>query len=260
MAAREGRTRPAPAGDLLVVTARWSVVIPAFNEERRLPAYLADVVAYFEHGQGWWEVVVVDDGSADKTSEVVRAVMACHPEVRLIRHATNTGKGFAVRVGMLTAKGDYRLFADADGATPIAELARLESALDGGAAVAIGSRAFSNSGVTVVSRRHRIATRRAFHWVVARLGLRDIGDSQCGFKAFTARAATMLFGPLRTKGFAFDVEILFRARGLGLPVVEVPVTWADQTESKIRPLRDGPAMVLEALIASWHAGRQRRPP
>ena len=78
--------------------------------------------------------------------------------------------------------------------------------------------------------------------------------------AIAFRITTMLFGPLRTKGFAFDVEILFRARGLGLPVVEVPVTWADQTESKIRPLRDGPAMVLEALIASWHAGRQRRPP
>jgi len=121
-----------------VTEPRWSVVIPAFNEARRLPRYLDEVVAYLVTRGEPWEVIVVDDGSGDDTRGVVRAAAARHPAVKLVRHEVNSGKGFAVQAGMRAAGGAYRLFADADGATPIAELKRLEAALAGGADVAIG--------------------------------------------------------------------------------------------------------------------------
>src|SRR5262249_46555325 len=131
----------------------WSVVIPAFNEATRLPRYLDDVVSYLRTRGEPWEVIVVDDGSSDGTAQVASAMVARYAEVKLLRQPTNSGRGAAVRAGMLAASGAYRVFADADGATPIAELKRLEAALAGGADVAIGSRAVSTPGVFVRARR-----------------------------------------------------------------------------------------------------------
>lgn len=228
---------------------RWSVVIPAFNEAVRLPPYLDDVVAYFEGRDEAYEVLVVDDGSTDDTAGRVTAAAARHGAVRLLRLARNSGKGAAVRAGMLAAAGDRRLFTDADGATPIPELKRLEAALGAGADVAIGSRVLVDPAVSVTARPHRVAAGRVFNWLVARLGLAGIADSQCGFKAFTAPAATDLFGRLRTRGFGFDVELLLRAQAAGYRVVEVAVNWADQEGSKVGVLRNGPGMLWQILAA-----------
>jgi dolichyl-phosphate beta-glucosyltransferase len=231
------------------VTPRWSVVIPAFNEAQRLPPFLEQVVAYFEGRDEPYEVIVVDDGSTDGTAAAVEARRI--PTVSVLRVRPNAGKGAAVRAGMLAAKGAYRLFADADGATPIEELKRLEPLLVAGADVAIGSRVLVDPGVSVTTRLHRVAAGRLFNWLVARVGLHGVADSQCGFKAFTAPAAVRLFEALTTRGFGFDVELLLRARAAGCHVVEVPVNWADQPGSKVGVLRHGPGML-------WQIWRARR--
>ena len=233
------------------------MVIPAFNEAARLPAYLRHVVEYFVAGGDAWDVVVVDDGSMDDTSGCVLKMGARHPQVRLVRHSFNSGKGFAVQAGMRVATGAFRLFADADGATPIAELKRLEAALVAGADVAIGSRALAAPGVVVRTRAHRKAAGRAFNLLATWLGLEGLEDTQCGFKAFTAAAADDLFPRLTTKGFGFDVELLLRARARGWRVDEVAVNWSDQDGSKINVLTDGPAMLWQILTARHRMRREQ---
>jgi dolichyl-phosphate beta-glucosyltransferase len=225
----------------------WSVVIPAFNEVQRLPMYLDSVVAYLEGRDEPYEVIVVDDGSTDGTSEMVEARRFA--SVRVLRLARNCGKGAAVRAGMLAARGAYRLFADADGATPIQELKRLEPALVAGADVVIGSRVMIDPGVSVAARAHRVAAGRVFNWLVARLGLEGVADSQCGFKAFAGPVADRLFGALVTRGFGFDVEILLRAQTARCRIVETPVNWTDQAGSKVGLVRHGPGMLWQILRA-----------
>ena len=193
-----------------------------------------------------YEVVVVDDGSRDGTSAVVesrRYLVGQDPQARA---RTPVREPRCAR-GMLSARGAYRLFADADGATPIHELKRLEPLLVTGADVAIGSRVLRDPGVSVAARRHRVLAGRVFNWFVARLGLEGVSDSQCGFKAFTGLAAERLFQALSTRGFAFDVELLLLARAAGYRIVEVPVNWADQSGSKVGVLRHGPGMLREIL-------------
>jgi dolichyl-phosphate beta-glucosyltransferase len=231
-------------------------VIPAFNEATRLPRYLEEVVGFLEGRGEPWEVVVVDDGSTDGTGAAVQALAAHHPGLRLLRLGLpNRGKGAAVRAGMLGALGARRLFTDADGATPIAELKRLEPALATGADVVIGSRARLDPSVTVRARPHRVVAGRVFNWLVGRLGVRGVADSQCGFKLFTAAAAETLFSALQTTGFAFDVEVLLRAQALGYRIVEVPVNWTDQAGSKVGVLSHGPGMLLQLLRARRRIGR-----
>ncbi|MBI4590971.1 MAG: glycosyltransferase family 2 protein [Candidatus Rokubacteria bacterium] len=238
----------------------WSVVIPAYNEEPRLPAYLRDVIAFFEGRRDPYEIIIVDDGSRDATRERVGELQAAHPRVRLIALPQNRGKGYAVRVGMVNARGFFRLFADADGATPIVELKRLEPALQAGADLVIGSRVLVNPHVSVQAKWRRVWAGRVFNWLVARWGLRGIGDSQCGFKCFRARAAEDLFRSLTTDGFGFDVELLLLARRRQYRIAEVAVNWIDQPGSKVSILADGPRMLWQILAAraSVRRGRQER--
>jgi dolichyl-phosphate beta-glucosyltransferase len=235
---------------------RWSVVIPAYNEARRLPRHLGEVVAYFDGRNEAYEILVVDDGSTDATAEAVGAVARSHPAVDVLRSDRNEGKGAAVRRGMLAARGDVRLFTDADGATPIGEIKRLEPALAAGADVVIGSRARRDASVSVVARRHRVVAGRIFSRIVQVLAVPDVSDTQCGFKAFTAKAAEDLFARLRTPGFAFDVELLMLARAAGYRVVEVPVNWTHQPGSKVGVLGNGPGMLREIVRARLRMRRR----
>lgn len=230
-------------------TPRWSLVIPAYNEALRLPGYLKEVQAYFEGRAEVYEVIVVDDGSQDGTAERVREVAAGRPGVSVLALDRNRGKGHAVRAGMARASGALRLMADADGATPIGEVARLEAALGAGADLAVGSRVLHDPSVTREVRLHRKLSGHVFNFLVRRLGVVSVVDTQCGFKLFRGPVAEALFPLVTTDGFGFDVELLMLAERRGLRVVEVPINWADQPGSKVGVLREGPRMIYEVVVA-----------
>ncbi|WP_461010343.1 dolichyl-phosphate beta-glucosyltransferase [Streptomyces capparidis] len=211
-----------------------SVVIPAYNEERRLRATLETVGRYLAASAASWEVIVVDDGSTDGTARLVRAAAGGEPRIRLLASPVNRGKGSAVRLGVLASRGRRVLFCDADQATPIEELAGLAAALDRGADAAIGSRAGS------AARDGRPALRRglgrAGNRFIQAVAVPGIHDTQCGFKLFDGDKARAAFALARIDGWGFDVEILLLFTRLGWTVAEVPVRWAHQPGSKVRPL------------------------
>lgn len=225
------------------------MVIPAYNEARRLPRYLREVTSHFDGRDELYEVLVVDDGSRDDTAARVGEMAAEHPALRCLVLPANRGKGAAVRAGMREARGALRLMADADGATPIVEVKRLEAAVQGGADLAVGSRALRDASVVVQARPHRQLSGRVFHGIARLVGVRSVVDTQCGFKLFRAHVAEALFGALGTDGFGFDVEVLLRAERAGYRIAEVPVNWADQPDSKVGVLKDGPRMLAEILAA-----------
>ncbi len=227
-----------------------SVVIPAYDEARRLPATLSTLRDYLE-GAGEerepYEVIVVDDGSGDATAEGAQEFADAWPELRVMRLPENRGKGWAVRTGMLAARGELRLFTDADLSTPITELPKLRSRIGGSTQVAIGSRALPDSRVEAHQPRHREMMGRSYNRMVQLLALRGLHDTQCGFKLFTAQAAIACFTPLRTPGFGFDAEVLLRARRRGWQVAEVGVVWRHAENSRVSPLRDSVATFVDML-------------
>jgi dolichyl-phosphate beta-glucosyltransferase len=205
-----------------------SLVIPAFNEELRLLSFLETVRAYLDDRYaGRYEVIVVDDGSNDGTAELLAARGEDWPALRVLQHPANRGKGAAVRTGMLAAKGETALFADADGATPIEEEGRLAEAIRAGADVAVGSRLLAGDGVDRRRTFLRGLTGRLFA-TVARwwLGL-SVRDTQCGFKMFHREAARELFSQGKESGYLFDLELLLLAKRHGYEVAEVAVNWSD---------------------------------
>ena len=238
-----------------------SIIIPAYNEERRLGASLESVLAYVAE-QGWEaEILVVDDGSRDGTARLAAEVAARHPTVRLLQNPGNRGKGYSVRHGMLEAQGELLLFTDADLSAPIAEVAKLFAALRAGAEIAIGSRWLESETQTLRQPFYRQLFGRIFNLLLRLLlGLR-FKDTQCGFKAFTRRAARELFPLQRIERWAFDPELLYLARRRNLAVREVAVEWAHDPRSTIRALRDGPRMFWDMLRIRWYAltGKYRQP-
>lgn len=222
-----------------------SVVIPAYNEERRLEPTVRSVLDYLSREERSGEVILVDDGSVDATCALMRDLAAGDGRIRLIRLPENRGKGHAVRTGVLSALGERILFTDADGATAIGEVARLDRRLDGGAAIAIGSRVAGGEDVHVEARVSRHIIGRLFHQFVKRLAVRGIADTQCGFKLFTAAAARDVFSRMRLSGFSFDVELLVIAERHGIRVAEVPVDWTHQPGSKVNVVTDGLRMARD---------------
>lgn len=231
-----------------------SVVIPAFNEEARLEPTIADTLSHFRDRKTAFEIIVVDDGSKDGTSALVHRLAEHAPEIRLIRLPENRGKGYAVRSGVLNALGHRVLFADADGATPIEEVARLEAELDKGADVAIGSRA-KQGDVAVVARWYRRLIGRAFHALVRTVAIKGIVDTQCGFKMFKAAAANDLFSRMRMPGFSFDVEILVTAQIQGYEIAEVPINWTHIPGSRVSLVWDSLKMARDLFIIRANALR-----
>ncbi|WP_428263751.1 dolichyl-phosphate beta-glucosyltransferase [Haliangium sp.] len=224
-----------------------SVVIPAYDEADRIEPYLDSIQRYFDRGDEQVEVLVVDDGSRDRTAALVRARMSHDPRLGLVQYPNNRGKGHAVRVGMRAARGRLRLFADADGSTPIAEVERLRAAIAAGADVAIGSRALPAADIRRVIKPHRRVIGETFR-VLRRLFLRvDIVDSQCGFKLFTSEAAAWLYSVAKVDGFAFDVELLYLASRAGMTIREVPVNWYDSSVTRVNLLLDPAKMMRDVL-------------
>lgn len=228
-----------------------SIVIPAFNEAERLGATLQAIDRYCRREQRACEVLVVDDGSQDRTAEVVRAFAAVHPEVRLLQQPRNRGKGAAIQAGVAATRGELVLFSDADLSTPIEELPRLEAALADGAAVAIASRAVAGARIEEHQPFYREWMGKSFNRMVQWLVLPGLHDTQCGFKLFRGEAARALFPQLTIPGFGFDVEVLYLARRQGLVIREVPVAWRNSRQSKVSPLRDAWRMLGDLFRILW---------
>jgi glycosyltransferase involved in cell wall biosynthesis len=224
-----------------------TLILPCFNEAERLPQTLTAYLAHLSRRPGEVEVLVVDDGSTDQTFAVAQAIAAQDDRVRIIRSRPNHGKGFGVRTGMLQATGELLVFTDADGSYGPGEVARITAAL-ADAPVAIGSRP---AGWATGPPARRLASRLFNRAIQALLDL-PFGDTQCGLKGFRRQAALDLFGRARLDGFAFDVEVLFLARRLGLAVSEVPVRAEVRDGSKVQLVVDALGMLGDVLrVRRW---------
>ncbi len=230
----------------------YSIIIPAYNEALRIAATLDKVLAYAAAQHWSAEIIVVNDGSRDDTAAIVRDYAQRHPAVKLVENPGNRGKGYSVRHGMMEARGDVLLFSDADLSSPIYEAPKLFAALEQGAEIAIGSRWLQRELQTERQPLYRQLFGRIFNLLLRIiLGLR-FKDTQCGFKAFTRRAAQETFSRQQIERWGFDPELLFLANKLRLRVAEVPVEWANDERSKIRLLRDSTRMFWELLAIRWH--------
>lgn len=237
-----------------------SVIIPAYNEERRLTSTLETVYRYLKDRGAPFEILVIDDGSLDHTDDVVEDFGNGREEVRLISYHPNRGKGYAVKLGMLAARYELMLFDDADGSSPIAELAQLERAIDEGCDIAIGSRNLPKAGKKVKASLSRKYIGNTFNFIVQSLLLPGINDTQCGFKLFKRASARDIFSVSQIDGFAFDVELLYIARLRGYKVAEIAIDWTNVAGSKVNVMIDSPKMLLDVVgIAAGAAfGRYRK--
>lgn len=211
-----------------------SIVIPAFNEANRLMGSLDRIAAFMDAQHPEYEIVVVDDGSADATAALVRERTAGHPKLRLEGYAGNRGKGYAIRYGVQRAHGDAILFSDADLSTPIDELDKLLPLLRTGADIVIGTRAHPESDVRVRQPFYRDRAGKLFNALVRLLLLPALNDTQCGFKIFRRETVLPIVRELYVDRFAFDVEILYLAAQRGLRIAEVPVIWINSPDSRVR--------------------------
>ncbi len=224
-----------------------SIIVPAYNEEQRLPATLDRMREYLDGHDEPYEVLVVDDGSTDSTLALARSVAETWPQLQVLALPANEGKGAAVRLGMLSAHGEHRVFSDADLSTPIEEIERLRARLQGRCAVAIASRALPESTIAVHQPGRREVMGRTYNRLLRVAALRGLHDTQCGFKAFTAEAAVACFEPLRTLRFGFDAEVLLRARRKGWTVAEVPVRWEHKEDSRVSAMRNSVGVLYDLL-------------
>ena len=241
-------------------TLDLSIVIPAYNEERRLPKTLESIFAYLEARPYRAEILIVDDGSTDRTAEIVSACRQKYPGLRLVSHEGNRGKGYSVRHGMLEAHGEITLFTDADLSTPIEEADKLLAALrDEGYDAAVGSRAVDRNLIEIHQPLIREQAGIFFNRLVRRIMGIEFSDTQCGFKAFRRERSRIIFEQQRVERFGFDPEILFLAKRNGLRVAEVPVRWSHDPATKVNVVADGIRMILELLLIRWNAVRGRYP-
>ncbi len=230
-----------------------TLVIPVYKEHLRLEHSIRQIVAFMaeEEAQGVdVDVVFVDDGSPDASAMIINTLIADRedPRMRLLRYAVNQGKGFAVRTGVLAAGGEWILMSDADLSTPLRDWRKLKEALDAGADIACGSRAVRGSRIGKPPPIHRRVLSRVFNLLVHLAGVHGFKDTQCGFKLFRAEPAKILFERLRTRRFAFDVEMIAMARDMSYRVAEVPVRWDYSGHSTVKVFSSGGRMLVDLLL------------
>jgi dolichyl-phosphate beta-glucosyltransferase len=240
------------------VPPELSIVIPSFNEELRLPVTLADISSYIRASKRETEVIVVDDGSTDRTGDIASSFRREIQRLRVIRNEQNRGKGYSVRRGMLEARGRIVLFTDADLSAPIDEADKLIAAL-ADHDVAIGSRALNRKLISVRQSVFRENAGIIFNLIVRAILRLPFVDTQCGFKAFRRDRCQIIFHQQRIERFGFDPELLYLARHHGLRSIEIPVRWAHSPATKVSMLRDSLQMFLDVFIIRWNALKGRYP-
>jgi len=230
-----------------------SIIIPAYNEESRLPSTLDRILTYLRSKEwAFVEVLVVDDGSRDRTAELVNGYRSRANAVQLLSNPGNRGKGYAVRHGMLKAKGEWLLITDSDLSAPIEELELLwRSAEEHNAKIAIGSRALDSSLIAVHQPLIRELSGRAFNLIMRLTTGLPFRDTQCGFKLFHSSAAKIIFPRQQLDGFGFDVEDLFIARLKGIPAIEVPVRWSNVEGTRVS-MMSGVKAFWDLVIIRWN--------
>ncbi len=222
-----------------------SIVIPAYNEEHRIVESLEKLAEYLGGKDYAFEVIVSDDGSTDRTVEICREFADRHPWMRVLHSPANHGKGYAVRMGILDAHGQYALFCDADLATPMEELDGFWKYANDGMDVVIASRPLKDSHLEKRQPPHREIAGRIFNLTVRIMAVGGIHDTQCGFKLFTREAAQAIFPLCTLDGWSFDIEVLHIAQKLGLRIKEKGVHWYHREGSKLHFLRDGARMLCD---------------
>jgi len=240
------------------VPPELSIVIPSFNEELRLPVTLAEISAYIRASKRETEVIVIDDGSTDRTADVANSFSGEIQRLLVIANKKNRGKGYSVRHGMLEARGRIVLFTDADLSAPIDEADKLIAAL-ADHDVAIGSRALNRSLISVHQSVFREYAGIIFNFIVRAILRLPFVDTQCGFKAFRRDRCRVIFQQQRIERFGFDPELLYLARHHGLSAAEIPVRWAHSPATKVSMWRDSIQMFLDVFIIRWNALTGRYP-
>jgi dolichyl-phosphate beta-glucosyltransferase len=240
------------------VPPELSIVIPSFNEELRLPTTLRDISSYIRSSRRETEVIVVDDGSTDRTSDVANSFRGEIQRLRVVANEKNRGKGYSVRHGMTEARGRIVLFTDADLSAPIAEADKLLAAL-ADHDVAIGSRAMNRSLISVHQSLFREYAGIIFNFIVRTILRLPFVDTQCGFKAFRRDRCRVIFEQQRIERFGFDPELLYLARHHGLRSAEIPVRWAHSPDTKVSMWRDSIQMFLDVFIIRWNSLSGRYP-
>lgn len=217
-----------------------SIVIPAYNEEENISSSLQDIAQYLKIKNYSYEIIVVDDGSRDKTAELAAFEGKIFPHFTLLRHFPNRGKGYSVKEGMLSARGDLILFMDADNSTRINQVDKLISAILEGNDIAMGSRRIEGAIIEEYQPHHRRLLGNIYIKLSNLILNTNINDHNCGFKLYKKVAAKRLFEKLTSDDWSFDSELIFLATKLNLKIKEVPVTWQDKRKtSKVKPIRDG---------------------
>ena len=237
---------------------KLSIVIPAFNEEKRLPATLERIAGYINASGRATEVILVDDGSADGTIGVAEPFRGKITDLRVVSNGRNRGKGYSVRNGFTESRGEIVLFTDADLSEPIEETDKLLAKMDG-YDVAIGSRAVNRELIEVHESKFRELAGIIFNRIVRLILRLPFVDTQCGFKAFRREKCKIIFKQQTIERFGFDPELLYLARHHGLRTAEVAVRWAHSPATKVNMLRDSVQMFLDVVIIRWNSLRGRYP-
>jgi len=216
----------------------FSIIIPAYNEEKRIAPTLTEIQDVLARTQHTFEIIVVDDGSKDNTVELLKTLQQEIPQLRIEALTQNAGKGHALRHGVAAAQGDIIITADADGSTPFSEYEKLYGAHEQNTdAIAIGSRHLPTSNVVIKQPWYRILISRMANVIIQTMLVPGVKDTQCGFKLYPAQTAKELYSQTSVDGFGIDMEVLYLAKRENIPIVEVPVTWLDSKESTLRPIR-----------------------
>ena len=234
-----------------------SIIIPAYNEEKRLGRTLEEIRTYFQDKDCVYEVIIVDDGSSDNTTFVASdSLLAKESKLKVVKNEINRGKGFSVRRGMADAIGELILFSDADLSTPIEEIEKLNLHLLNGFDAAIGSRSIQGSQVKEPQPKYRVLMGKTFNLMVRAFVLKGFIDTQCGFKLFKKKCIENILPKMKINGFSFDVEMLYIATSNGYKIKEVPVVWIDSKGSKVNPLYDSAKMFMDLIfIKAIHLGK-----